>query len=193
MSTLTHKVIYREHGKDHDTFMSLASAKTAVTIAATHVKDRLWSNVRFEELVDGKWIADTGSQESLMSKVSSVAKKETSMSAVPALIQLGELVGTLEKQAAKNLLTADQKQELVDYTLSAFVAVGISNGAVIAALTKAYPQTVNNDATEKVAAISPLPQIPATPRETPPQEKPQEKLHVQVPDKEVKRGGLFNR
>lgn len=197
-NTLEHKVLYTVHGETIERELKFASTKNAVNIAVPYVRDRLWTNVHFQQLADdGTWIEDKSSEAILMSKAGN-AKKENSMAAVPSLIQLNELLGTLEKVAVKSLLTADQKQELVDYSLSAMVAVGISDGAVIAAVSKHYPSTLipptaNNDATEKVVAVNPLPQIAATPRETPVQEKPVERLHVQVPDKEAKRGGLFNR
>src|SRR5258708_1714667 len=129
-NTLEHKVLYTPHGEKQQRELSFASAKNAVGFAVPYVKDRMWTNVTFMQLSDdGQWIPDRDSESTLMSKVGNV-KKETSMSAVPSLIQLEQLLSVLEKQAMKSKLTSEQQNELLTDALNAIVAVGFSREAV---------------------------------------------------------------
>src|SRR5258708_661243 len=125
-NTLEHKVLYTPHGEKQQRELSFASAKNAVGFAVPYVKDRLWTNVSFMQLSDdGQWIPDRDSESTLMAKTGS-AKKETSMSAVPSLIQLEQLLSVLEKQAMKSKLTPEQLTELLNDAMNALVAVGIT-------------------------------------------------------------------
>src|SRR5216683_1353421 len=103
-NTLEHKVLYTPHGEKTQRELSFASAKNAIGFAVPYVKDRMWGNVSFQVLQNGAWVEDKESKDTLMAKTGS-AKKETSMSAVPALIQLEQLLSVLEKQAMKSKFT----------------------------------------------------------------------------------------